>query len=943
LQREHNKSVECRYKGDAGVKQLFKAWLRLGMLLGLGACGVEELQPGAGGDQQLSDLQSPCKVLPPFIPHFEPVSEWAWAGGPLLSDHKQVMTTPILADVSGDGIGDLVFNAFRGTTSTSNGVMRAISGADGRELWVAFSAAARVRGTAGVAAADIDHDGWVELCTLHESGNSILCFEHDGRLKFRTTVPSSAWGAISFADLEGDGNVEILHGGHVFRHTGALKWAGSDSAAALSSFAADVDLDGLQEVIQGRAIYRHDGTLKCRNSQVGSGMAGVGNFDQDPRGEIVIVWSGNVTLMDDDCSRKWTVALPGGGKGGAPTIADFDQDGQPEIGVAGATRYVVFEASGTVKWERPIADVDTGVSGATAFDFEGDGQVEVIHADESSLRIYDGATGAVRFEAPHPSAVLYESPIVADVDGDGSAEIVVASSSASSSGSSGLRVYGDSQNGWVSTRRIWNQQAYGVVNVGDDGSVPARPDINWSTPGLNTFRANLQGPGVTLPVPGPDLVISEVTAACHAASEQLLLQATVHNEGEAEAAAGIPVAFYEGNPVAGGSLLGVGALAEALPASMSATVTLLLPPVSRRTVDLFAVIDDDGKGAGHEAECREDNNALSAQVGFSCNVPPVAVCRAVTVAADPVTCLASASVDGGSYDPDGLPAPLVISESPTGTLGLGAHAVTLVASDGESTRSCVGSVTVADETPPVLTLVGAPVVSLECGEPLPLGVVASDACHGNLTSRVEVLGLNMNRPGFYAVTHQVKDPAGNTTVGAPRWVTIRDSFPPVLVLNGASEMTLECGVDTWVDPGAVATDGCSGTLEVHRYNSGQDPYGPGPNTAAEGRYSVQYMAWDHAGHTRSAVRVVWVKDRRAPTLVLEGPARMTHRCGSAWADPGVKAKDACYANVASSVVRKGYVNGWSEGTYTVRYELRDGAGNGAAPVTRTVEVVDCPW
>ncbi|MBN1206708.1 MAG: DUF5011 domain-containing protein [Myxococcaceae bacterium] len=925
------------------MKQLCKACLSLGMLLGLGACGVEEPQPEASGDQRATGLQAPCKVLPPFIPHFEPVSEWAWTGSPLLSEHKQVMTTPIVADVNGDGIGDLVFNAYRGTSSAGNGVLRAISGANGQDLWVASSPTARVRGTAGVAAADIDHDGWVELCTLPEIGIGILCFEHDGRFKFRTMTPSRAWGAISFADLEGDGDVEILHGGHVFKHTGALKWAGSDTAAAPSSFAADIDQDGLQEVIQGRTIYRHDGTIKCRNPQIGNGLAGAGNFDQDPRGEIVVVWSGNVTLMDDDCSRTWTVALPGGGKGGAPTIADFDQDGQPEIGVAGATRYVVFEANGAVKWERAIADVDSGVSGATAFDFEGDGQVEVIHADESSLRIYDGATGMVRFEAPHPSAVLYESPIVADVDGDGSAEIVVASNSTSLSGPAGLRVYGDSQNGWVNTRRIWNQQAYGVVNIEEDGSVPPHPDTNWNTPGLNTFRANLQLPGVTLPVPGPDLVISEVMAACHAASERIMLQATVHNQGEAEAAAGLPVAFYEGDPETGGALLGVGSLAEALPAGMSATVTLMLSSVSRRTVELFAVIDDDGTGAGSEVECREDNNTISATVAFSCNAPPVAVCQAVTVAADPLTCLASASVDGGSYDPDGLPAPLVISESPTGDLGPGSHAVTLVASDGESTRSCVGSVTVVDDTPPVLTLVGAPVVSLECGGTLPLGVVASDACHGDLTSQVEVLGLNTNRPGFYAVTHQVKDQAGNTTVGALRWVTIRDSFSPTLVLNGDSVMTLECGVETWVDPGAVATDSCSGELEVHRYNSGQDPYGPGPNTTAEGRYSVQYIAWDEAGHTQSAVRVVWVKDRRAPTLVLEGPPRLTHPCGSAWVDPGVKAKDECYTHVASSVIRKGWVNGWREGTYTVRYELRDGAGNQAAPVTRTVEVVDCPW
>jgi hypothetical protein len=922
------------------MKSLREIRVKVLAFLVMASCGVED--PDSEGSLSPSGPGPTCQVHPPFVSHFEPVPEWEWSGGSLLPDHKQVMTTPIVADVNGDGVGDVVFNAFRGTSSTGNGVLRAISGADGRELWVSLSATARVRGSAGVAAADIDHDGAVELCTLPESGNGILCFEHDGRLKFRTLFPSSAWGAIAFADLEGDGNVEILHGAYVFSHTGALKWVGSDVAASAASFAADLDQDGLQEVIQGRTVYRHNGTIKCRNAQIGSGLAGVGNFDWDPRGEIVVVWSGNVTLLDDDCARRWTVGLPGGGKGGTPTIADFDGDGQPEIGVAGAARYVVFDTDGSIKWERPIEDADSGVSSATAFDFEGDGQVELVHADESWLRIYNGATGVVRFEAPHRSATLYESPVVTDVDGDGSAEIVVATNSLSPAGPAGIRIYGDSQNGWVSTRRIWNQQAYAVVNVRDDGTIPPRPDTNWGTAGLNTFRANWQGPGITPPVPAPDLSISQVETVCDAVAEQLVLEARVHNTGEAEATAGLSVSFYERDPDEGGVLLGVGTLTERLPAGASALATLRLSPISRRTVEVFAVIDDDGTGNGHIPECREDNNLASALREFSCNVPPVAVCREVTVEADPVSCQATASVDGGSHDPDGLPASMLTSELPSGPLGLGTHEVTLVASDGESIRSCLGSVTVVDTTPPVLTLTGAPEASLECGDALFLGVVASDSCHCDVTSRVEVLGLNTNRPGFYTVTHRVTDPSGNTTVGTPRWVTVHDSFPPVLVLDGDSEMTLECGVDSWVDPGAAAIDECSGILEVHRYNSGQDPYGPGPNPAAEGRYSVQYMTWDLAGNTDSAVRTVWVRDRQAPVLELVGLPHVVHPCGGSWVDPGVLARDACYGNVAPAVVRTGDVNGWVEGTYTVRYEVRDSAGNSAPPVSRTVEVVGCP-
>lgn len=177
---------------------------------------------------------------------------------------------------------------------------------------------------------------------------------------------------------------------------------------------------------------------------------------------------------------------------------------------------------------------------------------------------------------------------------------------------------------------------------------------------------------------------------------------------------------------------------------------------------------------------------------------------------------------------------------------------------------------------------------------------------------------------------------------------------PSLTLQGPSEMTLECGVDTWVDPGAQASDAC-GPLEVLKYNSGdddgdgvpgaQDPddYGPGPNTAAEGTYSVQYAARTSVGDLVSAIRSVHVEDRLPPALKLQGAAQLTHTCGTGWVDPGVEATDACYGNVAADVKVSGYVNGWSAGSYTLTYTLTDSGNNAAVPVTRTVDVVNCPW
>jgi hypothetical protein len=922
------------------------------------ACGTEVDRPPQAFVQNQGPVSGRCEVAPPFIPNFQPELEWEWTESPIMPAHVQVMMTPVIVDVSGDGTPDIVFNAFAGSSVSANGIMRAIDGATGADLWATTNPSYEVRGTASIAAGDIDFDGHVELCTIPESGNGIICFEHDGTFKFRTSAGSNNYGGPSFGDLDGDGNVEILNGNYVYSHAGVLKWTGSDGSGAVAgplSFAADLDGDGKQEVLNSRAIYRHTGALQCANTKLGQGLTGAGNFDADPSGEAVVVATGRVTVMDDNCTQLWTANLPGGGAGGAPTIADFDQDGQPEIGVASATRYVVFETNGLVKWSSPTRD-SSALTSATVFDLEGDGSLEVIYADETQLRIYAGATGEVRFSTANSSGTAYEMPVVADVDRDGSAEIILAANNFDNRpGVAGIRVFRDKKNGWVSTRRIWNQQAYSVTNIQDDGTIPAQPTPNWRVPGLNTFRANRQGPGVTQPFATPDLVITGLSSGCSPWGEQAVISATILNQGDAASEANLPVAFYAGDPANGGVLLAMVTLESAL--QVGQTTQLQLPLTPRDTpVTVHLFVDRNAQGESQQPECQEDNNHLSLELDLSCNTQgnqrPVALCQAMTVPADAVTCGATVSVNAGSYDPDNGPQLLSLMETTPGSLSPGRHDVSLRAWDGAASAVCKASVTVVDVTPPMLTVVGNPAPVVECGFALPAGVVASDACSGDLTSRIEVLNFNNRIPGFYAVRHRVQDAAGNTTEGAPRWVTVVDSFAPSLQLLGSPYMELECGAGSYMDPGAEAYDACSGTLTVRKFNSGDDDgdgipggvdpddSGPGPNGGVEGTYFVQYMANDRVWNIASAMRTVRTRDTMPPVLTLNGPANLTHACGENFVDPGVAAADQCYGNLTSSVLRQGEINPRAVGTYELKYTATDSAGNLSAPAHRTVTVVD---
>ncbi|HMV68363.1 MAG TPA: FG-GAP-like repeat-containing protein, partial [Myxococcota bacterium] len=670
-----------------------------------------------------------CEVVPEFTPSFEPVLEWEWTGSSVMPNHKQVMMTPVVIDVSGDGVPDVVFNSFAGSNYASDGVMRAIDGATGTDLWPLSTPTYRVRGAASIAAGDIDHDGRPELCTAGPDGH-VSCYEHDGTYKFGLSGSANDWGGPSFADLNGDGSVEIINGNRVYSATGAPLWTGADGSGGPTtgpvSFAADIDGDGFQEVINDRAIYRHDGSVRCVNTSIPHGLAGVGDFDADPLGEVVIVGSGSVYLMDDDCALLWSAPIPGGGQGGAPNVADFDGDGQPEIGVAGASRYVVYDTSGAVLWSSVVQDFSSNRTGSSTFDFEGDGLSEVVYADERRLRVYDGATGFVRFDVPHASGTTYENPVIADVDADGNAEVITCANNYAFAGPAGIRVWRDANDGWVNTRGVWNQHAYAITNINDDGSIPAVPATNWLVPGLNNFRSNSQGSGTASPFAAPDLIVDEVSGVCIPDSFLVHLSARVGNDGDAPASAGVSVAFYLGDPDAGGTLLGVSLVGGALAPASSVEVTLdVVAPGGAG--EIYARVDDDGAGAGSEAECDEENNESAAQVDLGCtpNQPPVADCGDVVVFAD-LECLGDGSVDNGSYDPDGDP--IGASQAPAGPFGPGTTAVELtVCDDGGLCDTCQGSVTVIDDAPPTVDC-GAPATIAAPGEAVVIQAVGLDNC-----------------------------------------------------------------------------------------------------------------------------------------------------------------------------------------------------------------------
>jgi hypothetical protein len=326
------------------------------------------------------------------------------------------------------------------------------------------------------------------------------------------------------------------------------------------------------------------------------------------------------------------------------------------------------------------------------FDFDGDGKVEVVYADECFLRVYSGPTGEVLFSAYRTSATWFESPVIADVDKDDATEIVVNNAMAvgcsdartqipptgtpyvdpldpgvrclenadcvpggkcmagfcrcsgagecdtglscvapppksvnvpnpplaadgnvcratnpnSTTSKGGIRILRDRLDRTASSRSLWNQDAYSITNINDDGKIPKTSEwlANWKQPGLNNYRMQKQGVGGAQDA--PDITGKLNAQACVVAGTTITLTGKVCNRGAKAVGADMPVTFYdEANKVlcVSHTLSPVKGKNDCQPVSCEIKTQI--------TGKVIMKVNDDQGGGQTAKECNPNNNTDS--------------------------------------------------------------------------------------------------------------------------------------------------------------------------------------------------------------------------------------------------------------------------------------------------------------------------------------------
>lgn len=338
--------------------------------------------------------------------------------------------------------------------------------------------------------------------------DSLFCFNEDGDILWKQ------WSGIngtlfvpSLADINSDGIPEIYMGSTVFNsQTGDCLYRDGSIAGCNSlsdtpvfgfgncdfgvSIAADfTDAPGL-EIAAGNKVYEIEITningrignkanIIEANSVILSGITAAADINNDNALDVVVVRNKNFSdgggiWIWDPRTKELIAGSTSNTDGGMPFIGDVDGDCIPEIGMTFKNELRMYKYDGTkilkLLWQIPTSD-NSGHTGVSMFDFNQDGKQELVYRDETSLKIFAGASGATIDSFPMFSKTAGEYPIIADVDNDGQAEIIV-SGSRSSLGEVHMYCFESATTPWAPARSVWNQYAYNPTQVNDDLTIP---------------------------------------------------------------------------------------------------------------------------------------------------------------------------------------------------------------------------------------------------------------------------------------------------------------------------------------------------------------------------------------------------------------------------------------------------------------------------------------
>lgn len=531
-------------------------------------------------------------------------------------------THALVGDLDADGIPELV--AFR---RYAGGY--AFDGQTGAVKY-AYEVPGIINGSTQGVIGNIDGDPEGEVITWFDG--TIYAFEHDGTIKWQVPRPFDdfyRWPALH--DLNQDGIIELIYGRYIFSTLDGLLLA---TLPADAGSAIDYNAKGLVvvadfldaadcgspicnglEIAGGPNVYAvtlasyttpgaNSVTTVATLPGYGDGFTSFADYDRDGRLDIVVsgfqnnnsqrgiyIWNPH----DEALIRPFIPISSGTNRLGRPCIANFDADEDLEMAMSiegpGSTAYLrMYDNDVSEVWSVNTLD-ESGATGCSAFDFNADGQYELLSRDQQNLRILDGSTGTILASTPCTSGTVVEYPVIADINADGQTEITCnCGGNTTDVDIANLRTWSSANIPWPPSRPVWNQASYFITNVEDDLQIPIvqqNPHLVGDGLVINQFLTQYVNPLFSL----PDAELTILDIACQ--DQAIVITAECCNVGDYRLSPSTPFTIYDNDPTTSGMAVNLGTFTPLdLPLEVGECVTISFQ-VPAGTAGSYSVVAND--------------------------------------------------------------------------------------------------------------------------------------------------------------------------------------------------------------------------------------------------------------------------------------------------------------------------------------------------------------
>ncbi|MBO4350351.1 MAG: hypothetical protein J6A01_05310 [Proteobacteria bacterium] len=478
---------------------------------------------------------------------------------------------------------------------------------------------------------DVDNDGQVELLS-----GKIWAWDKN----------SNVWKVKSDISIGGGGMSHTA-----YADFGTPNADGSFNFAQKDGIAEVVSVNGSGGVslttLQGKILMQ--ATMPDSSMWSAGGPPNIGDFDGDGMPEIGVAGHDSYVVFDPQCTSASVPGCQGqyylwksisqdnsSGVTGSVTF-DFDSDGRMEVvygdecftrvydGQTGEVLFSSYRTSNTAYESPTVVDVDHDMSAEIIMGSDsiapGCPLVDPNHHGvkcKENADCYSGkcVAGYCRCNSDNECNWQYDSkgvlldeyscttPLAPQSASDG---YVCRAKHPSGIKRPGFRIMRDRLDRWASSRFIWNQHAYSVTNINDDGTVPRTSQWkqNFLDPTLNNYRQNAQGKLAAGYAPDITGRLDEANACVLSADNRIKIGGTLCNRGTKDVGSKLPATFYLGNP-ADNNILCTSYTDSNV---VSGECRRVECEVSNQVSGMITmVVNDNGMGGRTTVECDTNNN-----------------------------------------------------------------------------------------------------------------------------------------------------------------------------------------------------------------------------------------------------------------------------------------------------------------------------------------------